>query len=37
MYKELYEAWRREKESRVLQQLPKDFYGKVADYVKRIR
>ena len=37
MYKELYEAWKREKESRSFQQLPKDFYRKVAEYIKKIR
>ena len=37
MYKEVYETWKREKESRILQQLPKDFYRKVAEYIKKIR
>jgi len=37
MYNKLYEAWRKEKESSTLQPLPKDFYKKVAEYIKRIR
>ena len=37
MYNKLYEAWRKEKEASTLQPLPKDFYKKVAEYVKRIR
>ena len=37
MYKELYEAWRREKESMEIQELPDDFYVKVAGYIKKLR
>jgi len=37
MYDELFEAWRREVENPDLQKLPKDFYTRIADYVRRIR
>ncbi len=37
MYNELYEAWRNEKDNAELQPLPKDFYAKLAEYVKKIR
>lgn len=37
MYNELYEAWRREKENAELQLLPKNFYAKIAEYMKKIR
>lgn len=37
MYDELYEAWKTEKESVEIQKLPKDFYAKIAVYVKKIR
>lgn len=37
MYDELYEAWKKEKENIELQPLPKDFYSKLADYVKSLR
>ncbi len=37
MYDELFEAWRKEKETSDLQRLPKDFYAKLADYMRRIR
>ena len=37
MYDELYEAWKREKENVELQKVPKNFYAKVAEYVKKIR
>jgi DNA replication factor GINS len=37
LYNELYEAWRHEKDSSELQPLPKDFYVRLAEYVKRIR
>lgn len=36
-YDALYKAWKREKESTQLQQLPKDFYGDLADYMRRLR
>ncbi|MEM1989452.1 MAG: hypothetical protein QW782_02295, partial [Candidatus Bathyarchaeia archaeon] len=37
MYDELFEAWRREGENINLQALPKDFYTRLADYVRRVR
>jgi DNA replication factor GINS len=37
MYDELYEAWEKEKESMEIQELPKNFYAKLADYMKRIK
>ena len=37
MYNELYEAWRKEKENAELQLIPKDFYNKLAEYVRKIR
>jgi len=37
VYNELYEAWRQEKASQELQPLPKDFYVKLSDYLKKIR
>lgn len=37
MYEGLYEAWRREKENVEIQALPRDFYAKLADYVKKMR
>jgi len=36
MYDELFEAWKREKESMEIQPLPKGFYARLADYVKKI-
>jgi len=37
MYDELYEAWRKEKENAEVQLLPKDFFDRLAQYVKRLR
>jgi len=37
VYDELYEAWEREKESVEIQRLPRNFYARLADYVKKIR
>lgn len=37
MYNELYETWRREKDSAVLEPLSKDFYIRLVEYVKKIR
>lgn len=37
MYDELFEAWKRERENPTVQSLPRDFYARLADYVKRIR
>lgn len=36
-YDDLYKAWKREKESSHLQQLPKDFYGNLAEHMKGLR
>jgi len=37
MYDELYEAWRREKESGEVQVLPRDFFVRLAGYMKKLR
>jgi len=37
LYDELYEAWKKEKESMEIQKLPRNFYARLADYVKKIR
>ncbi len=37
MYKELYEAWNKEKENEELQHIPRDFYTKLAGYIRRLR
>lgn len=37
MYEELYEAWRRERESIEIQTLPRDFYARLADYMRKMR
>lgn len=37
MYDELYEAWRKEKENAEVQPLPKDFFDRLTQYVKRLR
>ena len=37
LYDELYEAWKKEKENVEIQRLPKNFYAKIAEYVKKIR
>ena len=37
MYNELYDAWKTEKENAEIQRLPKNFYAKIAEYVKKIR
>ena len=37
MYDELYEAWKKEKENVEIQRLPKNFYAKIIDYMKKIR
>ncbi len=36
MYEKLYEAWKRERESEELQPLSKDFYSRLADYIRRL-
>ncbi len=37
MYDELFEAWKKEKEYVEFLMLPKDFYARLADYIKKIR
>ncbi|MCW4022394.1 MAG: hypothetical protein ACOWW1_03815 [archaeon] len=37
MYNEVYELWKKEKENDELQRLPKDFYGKITDYLKKLK
>lgn len=37
MYDEVYDAWKKEQENIELQPLTKDFYARLAAYVKRIR
>ncbi len=37
MYRDLHEAWRKEREASAVQKLTKDFYTKLAEYVKGIR
>jgi len=37
MYQELYDAWKRERLSKDLQALPKNFYEKAADHVRKLR
>ena len=37
MYDELYEAWKNEKDSLEVQPLPKDFFSRLAQYVKKLR
>lgn len=37
MYNELYAAWKRERDSAVLEPLPKDFYLRIAEYIRKIR
>jgi DNA replication initiation complex subunit (GINS family) len=37
MYEELYEIWRNELKKAELEDLPRDFYAKVADYLKRLK
>ena len=37
MYDLLYDAWLKEKKSIELQKLPKDFYVKIAEYIRKIR
>jgi DNA replication initiation complex subunit (GINS family) len=37
LYDELYEVWKKEKDNVEIQGLPKNFYAKVADYIKRIK
>ena len=37
MYDELYKAWTKERETTEIQALPKDFYVKLAGYMKKTR
>ena len=37
VYDELYKAWEKEKENVEIQKLPRNFYAKLADYLKKIR
>lgn len=37
MYDELYEAWRKEKENEDVQELPRDFYTRLAEYIRKIK
>jgi len=37
MYDELYEAWKNEKDSSEVQMLPKDFFSRLAQYVKKMK
>ena len=37
MYDKLYEAWKKERENIEIQMLPRDFYAKLADYMKKIK
>jgi DNA replication initiation complex subunit (GINS family) len=37
LYEEIYEFWKKEKEIQNLQQLPKHFYEKITDYIKKIK
>ncbi|MEM3769594.1 MAG: hypothetical protein QXG76_00215 [Candidatus Bathyarchaeia archaeon] len=37
MYEELYRIWKNEREKDTLEELPQDFYIKVADYLRRIK
>lgn len=37
MYSSLYEAWLKEKTNAEMQELPSDFYERLADYIARIR
>ena len=37
MYSELYEVWKKEKETLEIQWLPKNFYAKIAAYIKKMK
>jgi len=37
LYDELYEVWKKEKETLEIQQLPKNFYAKIAAYIKKMK
>ena len=37
MYNEVYELWKKEKENDEVQRLPKNFYGKITAYFKKLK
>jgi len=37
LYDELYEVWKKEKETLEIQRLPKNFYAKIAAYIKKMK
>ena len=37
MYEELYKIWKNELEKVALEELPRDFYARVADYLKKLK
>jgi len=37
MYDELYEAWKRERANAEIQGLPRDFYARLTEYMKKLR
>jgi len=37
LYDELYEVWKKEKETLEIQRLPKSFYAKIAAYIKKMK
>ena len=37
MYDELYEVWKREKETAEIQRLPRNFYAEIASYIKKMK
>jgi DNA replication initiation complex subunit (GINS family) len=37
LYDELYEIWKKEKETLEIQRLPKNFYAKIASYIKKMK
>ncbi len=37
MYEELYKIWKNELEKVTLEELPRDFYARVADYLKKLK
>jgi DNA replication factor GINS len=37
MYEEIYRIWKNEMEKATLEELPADFYGKVAEYLRKIK
>jgi DNA replication factor GINS len=37
LYDELYKVWQKEKDTVEIQRLPKNFYAKIADYIKKMK